>query len=382
MWNKILVNNKQEKIETSNTENERNYGIDLLRIISMFFVVILHCLGQGGILQSVATNSIQYKFAWFIEICAYCAVNIFALISGYVSYTDKEKKVKYSNYINIWLQIVFYGLLVTLIFDIINPLLVSTKDYLIVLFPFTNNLYWYFTAYTGLFAIIPFLNNGIRSCSNKTMKKVFIIIITFFSIINIVTNSFNLNGGYSFVWLVLLYILGASIKKCNIGKNLKNYQCIIAVLCLCFITYLYKIYGLKISILNLKITRNFLVSYTSPTILAIAILYVINFSKLKFNNFSKRIIKFAAPSAFTIYILNNHRLIWDHIMENLFVNISNQSIIKIFICITGFASLFVIISILLDKIRILLFNKIHIKTLVDKIDNLLNALLDKIENLI
>ena len=382
MWNKILVNNKQEKIETSNTENERNYGIDLLRIISMFFVVILHCLGQGGILQSVATNSIQYKFAWFIEICAYCAVNIFALISGYVSYTDKEKKVKYSNYINIWLQIVFYGLLVTLIFDIINPLLVSTKDYLIVLFPFTNNLYWYFTAYTGLFAIIPFLNNGIRSCSNKTMKKVFIIIITFFSIINIVTNSFNLNGGYSFVWLVLLYILGASIKKCNIGKNLKNYQCIIAVLCLCFITYLYKIYGLKISILNLKITRNFLVSYTSPTILAIAILYVINFSKLKFNNFSKRIIKFAAPSAFTIYILNNHRLIWDHIMENLFVNISNRSIIKIFICITGFASLFVIISILLDKIRILLFNKIHIKTLVDKIDNLLNALLDKMENLI
>ena len=382
MWNKILVNNKQEKVETSNTENERNYGIDLLRIISMFFVVILHCLGQGGILQSVAINSIQYKFAWFIEICAYCAVNIFALISGYVSYTDKEKKVKYSNYINIWLQIVFYGLLVTLIFDIINPLLVSTKDYLIVLFPFTNNLYWYFTAYTGLFAIIPFLNNGIRSCSNKTMKKVFIIIITFFSIINIVTNSFNLNGGYSFVWLVLLYILGASIKKCNIGKNLKNYQCIIAVLCLCFITYLYKIYGLKISILNLKITRNFLVSYTSPTILAIAILYVINFSKLKFNNFSKRIIKFAAPSAFTIYILNNHRLIWDHIMENLFVNISNQSIIKIFICITGFASLFVIISILLDKIRILLFNKIHIKTLVDKIDNLLNALLDKIENLI
>ena len=26
--------------------NDRNYGIDLLRIISMFFVVVLHSLGQ------------------------------------------------------------------------------------------------------------------------------------------------------------------------------------------------------------------------------------------------------------------------------------------------------------------------------------------------
>jgi len=373
---------ENQLIEKKLIENERNYGIDLLRIISMFFVVLLHCLEQGGILRSVAINSIQYKFFWFIEICAYCAVNIFALISGYVSYTDKEKEVKYSNYINLWLQIVFYGLIVTLLFDIIKPSLVSKRDYFIVLLPFANGLYWYFTAYTGLFAIIPFLNNGIRRCSIKTLKRMFIIIIMLFSTINIVTNSFILNGGYSFIWLVLLYILGATIKKCNIGKNVKNYECIIAMLCLCLITYLYKIYGLEISILNLKITKNLLISYTSPTILGVAILYLIIFSKIEFKSFSKKIIKFAAPSAFTVYILNNHLLIWRYVMKNLFIDISSQSIIKIFIFITGFSTLFVIFSILIDKIRILLFKKIHIKTFVDKIDNLLNVLLTKLENFI
>ena len=30
---------------------ERNYGIDLLRIVSMMMVVLLHVLGQGGILD-------------------------------------------------------------------------------------------------------------------------------------------------------------------------------------------------------------------------------------------------------------------------------------------------------------------------------------------
>ena len=63
---------------------QRNYGIDLLRIISMFFVLILHCYGQGGIIYHATQGTIQYKFSWMIEIIAYCAVNIFALISGYV----------------------------------------------------------------------------------------------------------------------------------------------------------------------------------------------------------------------------------------------------------------------------------------------------------
>lgn len=373
MLGKILES-ESNKQEILNMEFERNYGIDLLRIISMFFVIILHCLGQGGILNNAKIDSIQYKFAWFIEICSYCAVNIFALISGYVSYTNKEKKVKYSNYIYNWLQIVFYGLIVTLIFDLINTSLVSKKDYLIVLFPVTNNLYWYFTAYTGLYFIIPFLNNGIRNCTIPTMKRIFIIIIIFFSIINTFTNVFVLNAGYSFIWILLLYILGATIKKCNIGNKLKNHQFIFYMLSLCFITYLLKIYGLEIPI-NL-------VSYTSPTILGIAILYIIIFSKIKLNVFSKKLVKFAAPSAFTIYILNNHRLIWKYIMKDLFINLSNQPIIKIFIFIMGFSSLFVICSILIDKIRRLIFNKLHINVFVDKINNLLDILLNKIQNLI
>ena len=53
-------------------ESERNYGIDMLRIFAMFLIVILHCLGQGGILNNVIPNSLQYKFSWFLEICAYC----------------------------------------------------------------------------------------------------------------------------------------------------------------------------------------------------------------------------------------------------------------------------------------------------------------------
>lgn len=81
---------------------ERNYGIDFLRIISMFMIVILHILGNGGILASVQIGSSNYHLAWILEIASYCAVNCYALISGYVGIYSVHK---YSN--------IFYGSVTT-----------------------------------------------------------------------------------------------------------------------------------------------------------------------------------------------------------------------------------------------------------------------------
>ena len=363
-------------------KEERNYGIDLLRLFSMFLIVVLHSLGQGGILFNTVQNSIQYKISWFMEICAYCAVNMFGLISGYVSYSDKVKKIKISNYIRIWLEVVFYGILITLLFDLKDPNLISKKDYIITLFPVTNGLYWYFTAYSALFVIMPFLNMALRNCSNSNLKKFFCIIILVFSVFDTIANRFCLNGGYSFVWLVLLYILGAIIKKCKIATNVKQYKIIIGILILCIITYLYKMYGISRQILNVKITNDLLVSYTSPTVLGCAILYLICFSKIKFNNKFKKIIKFVAPTTFSIYILNNHRLVWNNIMKNLMVNIASQSLISIFMHVIGFSILFVIIAIITDKIRLFLFKIFHMEILVTKISDLINFFFDKMTGIL
>ena len=44
--------------------NKRNYGIDSLRILSMFYVVILHTLGHGGLLESVKDGTNQFILVW------------------------------------------------------------------------------------------------------------------------------------------------------------------------------------------------------------------------------------------------------------------------------------------------------------------------------
>lgn len=181
-----------------------------------------------------------------------------------------------------------------------------------------------------------------------------------------------MNGGYSFIWLTLLFILGGIIKKCEIGKNLKKYQIILIIFGLYLITFLYKMHGIEFSIMNLSINKDILISYISPTILIASIMYVILFSKLKFNNTGNKIIKFIAPSVFSIYILNNHNLIWDYIMKDLFIDKANEFPLTILLNIFGFTIIFACISVLLDKLRLLIFKSFKIDKLINKIENLLN----------
>ena len=76
---------------------KRNCGIDLLRIVSMFGVVIIHILMHGKILEVVENNQIKFVISWFIYILAECSVNCYALVSGFVYFSEEDKKHKISN---------------------------------------------------------------------------------------------------------------------------------------------------------------------------------------------------------------------------------------------------------------------------------------------
>ena len=161
---------------TDKKNGGRNYGIDLLKILCMFFIVILHCIGHGGLASSTIENSTTYRFVWLMETIAYCAVDIFGLISGYVAYTDEEKKFKISNFIRLWLQVVFYSLSITTIFYFLKENSVLKSEFSNSVTPIAHNLYWYFTAYAALFVFMPLINKAIRNCNNTFLKKMFYII--------------------------------------------------------------------------------------------------------------------------------------------------------------------------------------------------------------
>ena len=88
----------------------RNYGIDFLRVISTFMIVILHILGNGSVLNHTVSLTLSGELLWAIKILSLCAVDCYALISGYVGI---NKKHKYKNIISLSLQVSFYAVIIT-----------------------------------------------------------------------------------------------------------------------------------------------------------------------------------------------------------------------------------------------------------------------------
>ena len=62
----------------------RNINIEILRIISMFMVIILHFLYHGHVLENLKFEISIYNFLIiFLETFSIVAVNIYILISAY-----------------------------------------------------------------------------------------------------------------------------------------------------------------------------------------------------------------------------------------------------------------------------------------------------------
>jgi surface polysaccharide O-acyltransferase-like enzyme len=64
-------------------EEQRNYGIDLLRFFQMVNIINLHINSKTGLLY---INSNKFKEIWRLETFSYCAVDCFGLISGIVGF--------------------------------------------------------------------------------------------------------------------------------------------------------------------------------------------------------------------------------------------------------------------------------------------------------
>ena len=63
-------------------QKEKNYGIELLRIVAIVMVFFLHVLGQGGVYpysglaKVLETQLWNYRLSWLLETASYGAVDL------------------------------------------------------------------------------------------------------------------------------------------------------------------------------------------------------------------------------------------------------------------------------------------------------------------
>ena len=345
---------------------ERNYGIDLLRLVSMLMVVSLHILEfyVGGVMKGAESLTFKGEFLWTLEILCLGAVNIYALISGFVGYKSRHKA---SNIIYLCLQLIFFTLIISgtdLILSIRQGSELSAKDVFLSFFPSIKG-YWYFSAYFCLFFFMPILDKIIESASRKSLKIAAVLCFCVFCCFTqIFTEVSGLEGGYTVLWLVLLYLLGAYISRYDPLKNWSAWACFLGYAVCVALTVISRVaigYGTLYLLDEIK-WINLLVSYTSPTVTVGAVFVLCGFSKLRIGKIPAKIIAFLSPMAFGVYLIHCHPIIFSYFI-GAFEWINQYPIWQIPLTVLAI-SLFIFSSCLfIDGIRLALFKLCRIKRL-------------------
>ena len=362
-------------------DSKRNYGIDALRILAMFFIAILHVFGHGGITTSL-TGLPQYV-AKFIGLAVNCAVDVYAIISGFVAYTDAPKKLKTSKFLTIWTQVFTYSFIIALgVFAIshVSPKITTMglKELIRRALPITSNAYWYFSAYVPVLILAPWINKFLSKLSRKEATQLAATLFGTFSVFVLIASkiapadAFSLGYGYSALWLLVLYVIGAWMKKCDVTSRIKTSAAWITLAVSVAITEILRLIGV-----------GGISSYTSPTIVINALALVIIFAKWSPAQTATKLIKFFAPAAFGVYLIHDNDHIRSYLISRLgswIVSLNRGGWLAVPIALAA-ALAILIVCLLIEKLRLTLFKVLRINDLINfvggKIDNMHKKLEEK-----
>ena len=289
---------------------KRNYGIDLLRIVAMLFVVVLHITGVGGICGAAELGSPQFFVSQFLRIATYNAVNCYALISGFVGWS---RTPKLSALLNLWIKVILFCVGITVFTQLRDPAAVGLADLWKAFTPVKEAAYWYFNAYVGLFFFIPLFNYGIRHVSGR--EAVFALTGISLVLLSVqfsrIRDTFQLGGGYSALWLMILYLAGGLMARFQIpGKLRKRWWALGFLLAVCasFVP------RMAMVMLDPQLwspeNYNLSMQYIRPSVILASVALAGFFSRLELGETAVRVTKALSPHTFGVYLFHTHTLIF------------------------------------------------------------------------
>lgn len=286
---------------------KRDSNIELLRIVSMFFVLMLHAnfLSLGKPDANAITNNPSNAFlSLLFQSFSIVGVNVFVLISGWFGIKPSKKK-----FVSFVFQCMFFSLgcyVVKLVFGD------SDKSIGIILAYLINGIscvgYWFVISYVGLFILSPVLNAFVNKSGERLLGTILGAFFMFEFIYGwIYCNEFQ--SGYSFSHFIGLYLLARFVKiyhnkvfKMKLGMDLLVY-----IVC-----------AFSVAVLSILDQNHFdYYAYSCPLVVISSLSLVLFFSKLRIRN--NKYINGIAKSSFAVYLFHCH-----YIMLPYYVIISKK----------------------------------------------------------
>ncbi len=355
-------------------KKERNSNIELLRIISIFFIIVHHYALHNRLYDLEIVNINKY-----IGIGAFSlgkiGVNIFIIITGYFLI---NKDIAIKKLLKLWLQIFFYSLGIAMIFYIFKHTSITPTSWIKIIMPISFNRYWFITVYFFLYLFIPIINEYISKIDKERYKKVLLI----FFIILVVTYSLAYSSSSYFlaeqtpfsnlIYFVFLYLIGGYIKKYKITKieNMSNKRIAFTTL-LFFMVYMTILCVCEIIDSKFNVLGNALNWYTRSNSIFVFIISVFMFCLFKNMNIkNNKIINFIASTCFGTYLIQSHTYTKAYLYKKILKTTLYYNSIFLIVHMILSAIVIIIIGAVIDLIRQYLLEKnIFNLKFIDKICN-------------
>ena len=330
-------------------------NIELLRALAMLLIVIYHFSSHGLVLQDYDFEDSNRFANWLLRGVGYIGVNVYILIS---SFFLCEGKFKTKKLFQLLLEVWFYSVFIYVICVRVGWVNFSLKSLFTSFFPTLCGEYWFITSYVVLYLLSPFLNKGIHALVPQEgvlqehfriidipLVRLSILLFLFFSVVpNFVFFSpwLHFGGTCGIVWMIVVYIWGATLRQVVRLDKLKTKKKIIWSLAILFwiLPLITKVIIANISVMitgqvigsSIFYMNNSIIVVASSVFTFLAFLTI----DIKSGIVSSAINKFA-PSTLAIYLIHDN----NYIRPNLWTTINEVLDNRIIIFQTIFFSLLI-----------------------------------------
>ena len=292
----------------------RQSNFELLRIIAMIFIVAFHFSDMSGFEFSTTTVSINQCWIQLIGLGGKVGVNIFVLISGY--FLISAKQFKTAKVIKLWLQLVFYSVVIYAIFAVMG---IAHFGYLTLIKQFAPVIYshwWFASTYFILYLFSPYINVFLKALTRKQYSSLLIFMFFIWCVIPTFTGLIVQSN--ALLWFVFLYSLAGYYKLYGFKKDLSSKALLFLSIISIFITY-----AITILLLFLGTKKAVFGDYavfvhnmqTFPVFL-ISLLMFLGFSKLKIKN--NKLINLISSATFGVYLIHNDHFVSSFLWDKVF----------------------------------------------------------------
>ena len=366
-------------MEETNVQKDvktRDTNMELLRIVAMFMVVTLHCIGHGDFLNDTSVSLENYILLRLLDSLSQIANALFLMTTGYYMI---NKKFNLKRILDLWGKTIFYSFIIW----IVCVLLGRETQVLKSLFPVTIGNYWFISAYISLYFLIPIINILLNKLTKSQFKYGLIVLIIMFGIIRVVSNPSAIYSG-AIMPVIIIYSIGAYIRKFVEVKH-KNKYIIKYILLTIIFTLIYMILQIyqRITTNAIVYYRIYLIltglrEYNCIILIAMAICVFMKFVTIKIkSNFANQTISFIAPSMFSIYIIHENININDWLWKSLgIINYADSCLMVPYILLMVLVVF--IACLLIDLLRRGVYSLLKKISFVNRLVSIINEKIDKL----